>query len=294
MKILLCSDGHAPAERAARFVCSATAAAGAEITLLGIIEHPSDESALGESLRRSADLLRRQNLPVEIITRNGKPLAEIQRRTQEERYDLVAIGAERKPGGPFALSAKAQHVMKEVEPPVLAVIGERTDVKKALICSGGGRSIEKAVELTACLLAKSSVSVTLLHVLAEAPVIYSDLLNEEAESRNLLAANSTLARNLRSELGRLGAANLPADIKLRHGLVTTQILRELHEGSYDLVIAGSAPTAGALRTYVMGDITSEILSRADCAVLVVRSAPAPAPGFLARFGKWFRQTPRKP
>ncbi len=284
MKILICSDGHAQAERAVRFIASPAAACGAQVTILGIIEHPADEAALTESLRRSAELLRQQGVTVETVTRAGLPLSEIQSRTQNEHYDLVVIGAERKGGGAFALSAKAHHLIKEIEPPVLVMIGQRTTLKKMLICSGGHPYVEKAIQLAGTLASKTKVPVTIFHVLAEAPAVYSDLLEEEAESQKLLASNSLLARNLRKEMGALGALGVEVRAKLRHGFVSSSILQEAEEGEYDMIVTGSAPAGGALRTYVMGNVTSEIVNRADCTVLVVRNE---IPGKALSSWRWF-------
>src|SRR5438094_53101 len=155
MKILICSDGHAQAENAVRFISGTAAACSAEVTLLGIIEHPSDEATLLEALRRAASVLRDKHVTVEMITRTGDPLEQIQNRTREQHYDFVVIGAERKGGGPFAMSAKAYHIIKEIEPPVLVVIGARADLKRILICSGGKSYIDNAVKLTSEIACKS-------------------------------------------------------------------------------------------------------------------------------------------
>jgi nucleotide-binding universal stress UspA family protein len=288
MKILVCSDGRTPAERAVRFIRGPAAACGAEVTLLGIIEHPSDEAALAEALRRSADLLRERGVAVETVTRDGQPIGEIQRRTREERYDFVLIGAERKGGGPFALSAKAYHVIKEIEPPVMVLAGERAELKKVLVCTSGYVALDKAVKLTGELAAKARLEVTILHVMAAPPAIYSHLQSEEADADRVLGSNSLLARNLRKEIGALGMCGVESRIKLRHGFVATEILREIEEGGFDLVVVGSAPSQGALHTYVMGDVTSEVVNSAPCAVLVVRGVRARAAGgFWARLAGWF-------
>ncbi len=288
MKILICSDGHHPAERSVRFIAGIASSCAAQVTLLGIIEHPTDEAPLAESLRRSAGILRDKGIAVETITRSGMPLQEIQKRTHEERYDLVVIGAERKNGGPFALSAKAYHLIKEVDPPVLVMIGERATLKNVLICSGGGAYIEKAVQLTAELACKSPLSVTILHVLPQAPIVYSALGEEESNSSHLLASNTVLARHLKSDLAALGAKGIQAQLKLRQGLVSAEIIAESEEGDYDLIVAGTAPAGGRLRTYVMGNVTSEIVNKSNCPVLVVRGElPKARKGILERITSLF-------
>src|ERR1043166_2133546 len=277
MKILVCSDGHPQAENAIRFISGTAATCAAQVTLLGIIEHPSDEASLQDALRRGAGMLRDKHIEVETITRSGHPIEEIQKRTQEEHYDFVVIGAARKSGGPFAMSAKAYQIIKEIEPPVLVMIGEQTDLRRALICSGGSRYIDSAVKLTGEIACKSNLEVTVLHVLPEAAPLYENLIEREENVERLLQSNSSLGRNLRSEKSALEAAAVKATIKLRHGLVVEEILSEIEEGNYDMVVTGSALASARIRTYVMGDVTSEIVNPGECARLGLRGGAGGAP-----------------
>lgn len=289
MKILVCSDGHPQAENAIRFIAGTAAACDAEVILLGIIEHPSDEASLLDALRRGASILRDKHVAVEMVTRTGDPIEEIQKRTQEENFDLVVIGAEQKSnGGPFALSTKVYHLIKEVEPPVLVMIGKRPNLQHILICSGGKRYIDNAVRLTGQIACKSHLNVTILHVMAEPPAIYTNMIASETDVSRLLSSNSALGRNLRSEQSALESTGVKASIKLRHGLVVREILTELKTGDYDMVVTGSALAGGALRTYIMGDVTSEIVNRAQRPVLVVRGGEEhPSSGFFGKLLHFF-------
>ncbi len=292
MKILaVAAYGHPQAERAARFVSLGHRGKARRGHVTWHHRAPERRIRAGRvPAPQRADLRCQKRVKVEDDSpaKRQLPIGEIQKKTCEEHYDLVLIGAERKSGGPFALSAKAYHLIKEIEPPVMVMIGDRIELKKILICSGGQAYIERAVHLTGELAGKSHLGVTILHVLAEAPAIYGDMLDEEADSQRILASNSLLGRNLRKELGELGTLGAEARVKLRHGFVSAEIVREIHEGGYDLVVTGSAPARGALRTYVMGDITSEIVNRAECAVLVVRGeAPVKEGGVWRRLRGWF-------
>jgi len=64
-------------------------------------------------------------------------------------------------------------------------------------------------------------------------------------------------------------------VHLRRGPVLEGILSEIREGKYDLVVTGSA-LSRSLRTYMLGDISREIVNRVQCAVLVVRSQEKPS------------------
>ena len=68
-------------------------------------------------------------------------------------------------------------------------------------------------------------------------------------------------------------------IRIRHGFIVDQLLEEMQEGNYDLIVSGSSRARGPLRHYIMGDVTERILESAACSVLVARSQPpGPAKG----------------
>jgi nucleotide-binding universal stress UspA family protein len=273
MKLLICSDGSEPAERALRLGSVIAANCRAEVTLLGIIENPGKSQGILDSLSRGQALLTDKKVRAELVTKAGEPVQEIIKRTEAERYDLVVIGATRKePRGRFWMSSKSYKIMKEIQPPVLSVMGKTSTLKRVLVCSGGKRYIDSAVRLTAEIAGCMEASIALLHVLPEPPALYAHLPRMEQTVQALLSSNSELGRNLRHEKETLEAARLRTEVRLRRGSVLEEILREMHEGHYDLVVTGSA-LSRTFRTYVLGDITREIVNRAPCAVLVVRASP---------------------
>ncbi len=286
MKFLLCSDGSEQAERAVRLGANIAAGCGADVTLLGIIEHQDKSDALLDSLKRVQSLLADKKVPAELITKAGDPVDEIRKRTEETLYDLVVIGAVRKQiRSGFWMSSKTYKIIKEIGPPVLTVAGQVPTLKRILICSGGGRFIDAAVQLVGRIAPCTDATATLLHVLPEPPAIYAHLARMEQSADALLKSQSELGRNLRREKEALEAAGVPTELRVRRGGVLEQILREIYTGNYDLVVTGSA-LSGSLRTYVLGDVSREIVNRADRAVLVVRGQePASESASLLR--GWF-------
>ena len=286
MKILICNDGSEQAERAMRLGAMIAAACQAEVTLLGIQESQGASQALLDSLTRGQSLLEDKKIHAELITKSGKPIEEIVRRTRETVYDLVVVGAARKETrGAFWMSSKSYKLIKEVRSPVLSVAGETTSISRILICSGGKRYIDDAVLLTRKIAAGLNATVTLLHVTSEPPGILAHLARMEQDAEFLLRSQSELAQNLRREKETLEAMSVRTEAKLRHGGVLDQVLREIREGNYDLVVTGSA-LSRSFRTYILGDITREILNRATCAVLVARGQP------IASHFKLFSKTSR--
>src|SRR5207302_5798883 len=112
---------------------------------LGIMESTGESKTILDSLKRGQALLEDRKIHAELITKTGKPLEEIIKRTRETTFDLVVIGAVRKEArGAFWVSSKSYKIIKEISPPVLSVAGNKTTLKRLLICSGGKDYIARA------------------------------------------------------------------------------------------------------------------------------------------------------
>jgi nucleotide-binding universal stress UspA family protein len=278
MKILICSDGTPSAETALQLGGLFGGALKAETALLGIAEISSDEHPLREALQKQAESLRSRGVPANIIVQSGEPVRQIADETSNTSYDLVIIGA-RWIGatGHYWRSEKTYEVIKSIQPPVLVAIGEREQLKRFLVCTGGKEFIEQAVQFTGRLAAAINVSVTLLHVMAEPPALYADLVRLEENVDQLLQSKSELGTNLRRQKRELDRLGVFAEVRLRHGIVVDQVFEEVHAGDYDLIVTGTSKARGLLRHYIMGDLTRSILNRANVPVLVARAGP-PKPG----------------
>jgi nucleotide-binding universal stress UspA family protein len=278
MRILICSDGTEPGDNAIDTGALIAGPIKAEVILLGIIEQPGDQSALRQALEKQAEVLRRRDLKPEIIIRAGEPVREVLEETTKTNYDLVVIGSRPKNAvGHYWRSGKTYEVIKSIRPPVLVAIGDCSHLKRFLVCTGGKEFIEAAIRLTSKVAAAVGASVTLLHVMAEPPALYADLVRLEEDVDRLLGSSSELGINLAQEKKDLEEAGVPAEVRVRHGLVVDQVLQEARKGNYDLIVTGSSQGRGIFHHYIMGNITRQILNRAACPVLVARSGKiAPA------------------
>jgi nucleotide-binding universal stress UspA family protein len=272
MKILICSDGTPAAESVIELGGLLAAPLKAETTLFGIAEKSQDEASLRGALEKQAQAIRSRNVALDIIVHTGEPIREILDRTSKTSYDLVIIGA-RWTGatGYYWRSEKTYEVIKAIQPPVLVAIGECKQLKRFLVCTGGKEFIEQAIQLTGKLAAAIGASVTLLHVMAEPPAIYSDLVRLEEDVDQLLQSKSELGTNLRQQKREIERLGVPTAVRLRHGIVIDQVFEEAREGDYDLIVTGTPQERGLLRHYIMGDLTRSILNHATCPVLVARA-----------------------
>jgi len=283
MRILICSDGMPAADSATRLGGRLAGPLQAETTLLGIAEKRGDEGALRDALNAQSQSLRVHGVTPEIVVRAGEAIRQILKQTSTVAYDLVVIGARRTgASGLYWRSMKTYEVIKAISPPVLVAIGECEDLKRFLVCTGGKEFIEEAVQLTGKLAAAMGASVTLLHIVAEPPAIYADLVRLEEDIDRLLESKSELGMNLLQQKKDLASLGVPAEVRVRHGIVVDQVFAEVRERNYNLIVTGSSQARGMLRHYIMGDLTRSILNHANCPVLVARAGKAERAGsFLA-------------
>ena len=272
MRILICSDGTDPADNPTRLGGLIAGPCHSPTTLLGIVEDPAQEEPLRKALENEANMLREQEVSPEIAVRTGEPIRQILAETTANEYDLAIIGARRKgTGGLYWRPEKTYEVIKAVPPPVLVAIGACDKVKRILVCTGGKKFIDDAVELAGEIAKCVGGTITLLHVMAEPPAIYADLLRLEEDVDRLLRSDSELGRNLRGQKEELEKQGLTVEVRIRHGLALDQIFAEVRAGEHDLIVTGTSQARGPFRHYIMGDLTRGILNRADCPVLVARA-----------------------
>lgn len=277
MKILICSDGTQSAEPAIRLGGLLAGPLKAGTTLLGIAETEQDVQPLRDALYKQAQSLHGHGISPEIVVHSGEPVHQILDQTSKSNYDLVVIGARwTGAAGEYWRSKKTYEVIKTVQSPVLVAIGERRELKRFVVCTGGKEFIEQAAQFTGRLAAAVNASVTLLHVMAEPPAMYADLVRLEENVDQLLESKSELGTNLRRQKRELERLGVSADVRLRHGIVIDQVFEEAREGDYDLIVTGTSQARGLLRHYIMGDLTRSILNQANVPVLVARAGPPKA------------------
>jgi nucleotide-binding universal stress UspA family protein len=248
------------------------AATRSEVTIFGVTELEADELPLLEAIRRTQHSFMAQGVNVEILSKYGDPIAEIEKRAAEGNYDLIVIGGEAKASGQISvLSQKAYEIIEMLLRPVLVVPVSRPEIRRILICSGGGTYIEAAVKLVIEFAPSLGASVTLFTALPEAPVMVSDRSEPDVNVSALLASDSALGQNLRAEKEMIEAAGIRTEVRVRSGLVDTEIAAEIEAGDYDLVVLGSKPSRDVFSDYLLGNMTRRLANWVPRPVLVVAS-----------------------
>ena len=279
MKLLVCSDGSERGSRVLALAGRIAIATQAEITVFGVTGAEAQEETVYGGLRQAIRDYERNGLRAELVTRRGDPVTEIVKKTRETKYDLVVVGTQRQAAERNVIPpAKVYAIIEEVEPPVLVAIGDDRPLARILVCTGGGPYIETALSLTAQLARSLPATVTLLTVLPNLGGLHASLvMRREADAEALLRSNSALARDLDAEKRSLEASGIQVAVRLRYGLVADEILKELHEGDHDLVVVGVCADPNGWRRYLVGNVTREIVHRADRPILVVRGKQSSPP-----------------
>ena len=266
MKILMAVAGLPYGEATLRLGGILTRALAAELTLLTVVPPRGDATAAQETLQAAADLLADLN-PV-LQTAAGPPAQAILRRAEEGGCDLLVIGAKERPSLPeFVLGTVAQRVVADAPCSTLVVKGARDAISRILVCTGGKPQGEDAVQMGATLARATGSAVTLLHVTAPIPAMYTGLAEMEEHLDEFLRTDTPEARHLKRGAQILQTEDVPGEVEIRHGAVVEQILREARRGDYDLIVVG-ATARRALAGYLLGDVGRKVVELARRPVLV--------------------------
>lgn len=277
MKILVCTEGSERSQNAIESAVQIAEATRSEVTVFGVTESESKEAWLLTDLQQSQHLFLEKGLTVEIGSQCGDLIASILQKTEQTIYDLIVIGGRRQArAASSGLSMRAYRIIEAVKTAILVVPEKREAIGKILVCSGGAHYIDTAVRLTGRLAQALRAKVTLLTVIPVPPAMYIRIASQEIDVEKLLRSKTSLGRNLQRAKQVLESFSVPTKVRLRAGLVIDQIHQEIEDQDYDLVVVGTSHGRDPVTHFFLGNVTREIVNRADRPVLVVRSEELPS------------------
>ena len=269
MKILLALSEESTSDTTLRFACTIAQAANAELVCLQVAPDRGGESPPEANFTGVRQTL--TDLACECKTIAGAPGKTILQEAREGGYDLVVLGAPTKTTlADQLLGSVPQMVLAKAPSSVLVVRGQGSEVRRILICTGGKAFAEPAIETGISLARALKAEVTLLHVTAALPSMYTGLDGMEEQLIEFLQTDTPEARHLRWACERIEEAGVDGELLLRRGAVTDEILREAMMGKHDLMILGAPLPKRPLADYLLGDVTKLLLSRAEIPLMVVR------------------------
>lgn len=245
------------------------------LTVLSVIRRERDRPAAEALLAQAVETLSSWTQTVRIRMRVGQVVQEIVREAKEGGYELVIVGEQKHPRlvSRFLPGSTATRVVEQSPCPAIVAKGKIGPIQKLLLCLGRIDSHPVVDWFVAQLsgLVTGEEKITVLHVMSQisaGPGVKGSQLR--ASARELIDENSPEGRLLENSLQALTKWCADCRLKVRHGLVVDEIMREAQSGDYDLVIIGAHPGEG-WRRFLLTNLARQIIARLDRPVLVIQS-----------------------
>lgn len=276
MHILICTDGSVSAEQAVLLVTRMGFPEDAEYTLLGVSETDGDQVILTAAFDRLEQLLGGARPAIQRLMRYGNAVDQIKDETRTGHYDLVALGAKGHPRsfiGP-RIGSTVNRVTRTLTVPVCIARDVPERLEKVLVCTAAEDFSLETLRSGGRLLAGTQAEIHLLHVMSQVALRLdspSADLRDSAETaiRRGTREGKHLERGL-NLLEQGGVSRQPLPV-LRHGLVVDEVLAEVYEGQYDLLVIGGHFQPGRTHwiEFLLDDVSGQLLKRSSCSVLII-------------------------
>jgi nucleotide-binding universal stress UspA family protein len=276
MHILICSDGSPIAEQSATLISRLNYQPEAKITLLGVSESDGDQVLLAASFERMKALLNGQDFIIQQKIHYGNPADQILKEVTGTTYDLVAIGASGHLRGFAGLKfgSTAKKLARVLTTPLLVARRVPLIVDKVLICTGAEIPSLETLSVGGKLVAGVRGQIVVLHVMSQVAMRLdspAEDLVDTAESAIQRGTREGL--HLSQALNLLKQAGITGEVRLllRHGLVVNEVLAEIEQGGYNLLIIGGHYHHGRSHwtELLLEDLAGQLLQKAPCSVLII-------------------------
>ena len=213
------------------------------------------------------------NLQVKTHISRGKVAQKMLSVVQEGQHDIVVITASRIGMHPRHLSV-SREILAKMPSCVLIAKNPKPQIKRILMCTGGLQISESMIAVGAKIASGLGAKVTLMHVAAHVPSMFTGLETIEETMSELLQTDTPVAKHLRRCAQILAKYKVDSELKLRHGEAVFEIAREMDVRDYDLAILGASGATTGLKEWFMGNITKDIIDLVGIPVLVVNQSHA--------------------
>ncbi len=273
MKMLICTIGSKRRKATLRFGLEVARALSAEIMLLGVVKKDREVAELEKLLQEYARGPAEWRLPVQLRVEAGNAEDIVVDEMKSTSYELVALGAlAQRRSHHKIMGSVAMRIVERAYSSVLVIKGQRPSLSRVLICASGTGFGHLPVQAGAAIACGAGARATVLHIVNALPSMYAGLEQMEETLTEFLQSDTETSRELKWATKVVRDECEISELKLRRGIVAEEILLESEEGDFDLIVLGSSRGAVGLVRALMGDVTRDILARADRPVLVVRPA----------------------
>jgi len=269
MKILIFVSTQSSSKPAVMFGGLIARQNQSSVALLTVIEDAQNLDLAYQTLDKAGLWI--PELGVRTSIRIGTEIDGILEEINALPYDLVVLKARQVVQIKDFLKTKiGRRVARQSPISVLVVKQKQLALKRILICTSGVTISDPVVEMGSRLAQATQAKATLLHVTGSIPSMYTGFARMEETLPDLLQTVTPVAQNLHHGAKILTQYQVEAELELRHGSVSEEILREAHLGNYDLIVLGASKASIELTGWLLGDVAQHIVDQAHCPVLVVR------------------------
>ncbi|MFL7838531.1 MAG: universal stress protein [Candidatus Promineifilaceae bacterium] len=273
MRVLIATGGGAHSNLAVQMGAQLAADAGLAPTLMMVIKHEAEYSHAEIVLARAVALMGLKPGAVKTRIRIGNPAKKILLEAEAGKFDLVILGS--RPTHTLLtrlLGSTAEWVIAHAPCPVLIAKGNPTPLRRILLCVTAAEIPSQHALFTARLVSQmdEAPDITVLHVMSqisagpEAPGEWQLYAN----ASELIQGSEPEGELLRRDMTALALLETNVRPRVRHGPVVEEILKEMQEGDYDLLVIGAHQARGWQR-FLLDDLAHQIVVQADRPVLVV-------------------------
>jgi nucleotide-binding universal stress UspA family protein len=276
MHILICTDGSLAAEQSALLVTRLSFPPGTEYTILGVSETDGDQVALTASFDRIEELLAEANASIQRLMRYGNPVDQIREEAQAGLYDLVAMGYKGHPRGLIGprIGSTVNKITRFLTTPVCIARQVPDKLEKILICTAAEAPSLETLSAGGRLIAGAQAKIHLLHVMSQVALrLDSPAADLRDTAETAISRGTREGKHLERGLDMLRKAGLTGPILpvLRHGLVVDEVLAEVEQGQYDLLVIGGHFQQGRTHwiEFLLDDVSGQLLKKSPCSVLII-------------------------
>jgi nucleotide-binding universal stress UspA family protein len=264
VEILICTDGSKSSIQSAGLVSKFGFPATTHVVVLGVSEAEDDIEKLTTSMDQIDQSLG-TSYSLEKKMRHGDPIEEIIAEALECTYDLVIVGGGGKQLGLLdpQIGSTTGKLARKLHTHFLVVRNIPAKFTKVLFCTAADAPSSETMKLGGEWLSRSNARIGLLHVIPSSQKI-ATTSGEGQLSHDLLIERST------QQLRDAGVKNEIVP-QIRQGLVVEEVLKELAEGGYELLVVGShyQPGQDLWLGTLLDDISDQLLHRSTCSMLII-------------------------
>ncbi len=274
MHILIASNNTPHGQTALEYGLGLAKQSKATCTLVHVIKRPEERSGGLAVLQMQVEQAHKLGLKPGAELRLGLPAEQIVHLAYEANVDLIVMGGGTQEKLLSRLIAPAsERVLANAPCPVLMVRGAARLPQRFLVLHSGAealRTLPLFLQRAGDILLPGS-QVVLLHVMSQIGA------SHQVSGWELYAEADELIRNktLEGEWLEQGLAffepypDVTVTPKVRHGLVVDEILAEVRQGDYDLVVLGSH-RGGTWQDLLIDNVAKQIAGRTQLPILVVQ------------------------